>query len=100
MKTSEDNTNINEDDGYASSEWELRENIKPRFHIPDQPSSLPMDGANIAEDSCHIAEENCYASEDDGFASSDWELREKLECQTVVSHSRSAISITNQWCQH
>ncbi|POV94257.1 hypothetical protein PSHT_16317, partial [Puccinia striiformis] len=54
---------ISEEDGYALSDWEPRENVKPRFYIPSEPSSALLDGANITEDSCHIAEEDGYASE-------------------------------------
>ncbi|POV96919.1 hypothetical protein PSTT_15375 [Puccinia striiformis] len=61
---------ISEEDGYASSDWEPRENVKPRFYIPSEPSSALIDVANITKDSCHIAEEDRYAS-------SDWEPREK-----------------------
>ncbi|KAI7944452.1 hypothetical protein MJO28_010147 [Puccinia striiformis f. sp. tritici] len=74
---------ISEEDGYASSDWEPRENVKPRFYIPSEPSSALLNGANITEDSCHIAEE-------DGYASSDWEPRENVKPRFYIPSKPSS----------
>ncbi|KAI9625555.1 hypothetical protein KEM48_010817 [Puccinia striiformis f. sp. tritici PST-130] len=63
--------------------WEPRENVKPRFYIPSEPSSALLNGANITEDSCHIAEE-------DGYASSDWEPRENVKPRFYIPSKPSS----------
>ncbi|KAI7951847.1 hypothetical protein MJO28_007531 [Puccinia striiformis f. sp. tritici] len=77
---------ISEEDGYASSDWEPRENVKPRFYIPSEPSSALIDVANITKDSCHIAEEDRYAS-------SDWEPRENIKPRFYIPSEPSSALI-------